>query len=91
MLIYAVGVLPFISHLKNPELHKQHWYANDSSCAASLLHIKEWFVRLLELGPSYGYFTEASKSIIFVKEQHLQEAKAIFFDLRVKLSLRVSF
>ena len=92
MLMHAIGVLPLISRLKNPELHKQNWYADDSSCAGSPLHIKEWFMRLLELGSSYAcYFTEHSKSIIVVKEQHLQEAKAIFFDLQVEVVLASRF
>ena len=42
---------------------------------------------LMELGPSYGYLVEPSKSIIIVKEQHLQEAKAIFSDLQVEVVL----
>ena len=74
MLRYTIGVFRLISHLKNPDLYKQNWYADDSACTGSLLHIKEWFLRLLELGPACGYFAELLKSIIVVKEQHLQEA-----------------
>ena len=91
MLIYAIGILPLVSRLKNPELHKQNWYADDSACAASFLRIKEWFVRFFELGPSYGYFAEPAKSIIVVKEQHLQEAKALFSDLQVEVVLASRF
>ena len=48
-------------------------------------------MRLLELGPSYGYFAEPAKSIIVVKEQHLQEAKALFSDLQVEVVLASHF
>ena len=41
MLMYAIGILPLVSRLKNPELHKKNWHAEDSACAASLLRIKE--------------------------------------------------
>ena len=87
MFMYAIGVLPLISRLKNPERHKQNWYADDSACAAPLAHIREWLVQLLEIGPSYGYFAEPSKSIVVVKEQHLQDARAIFSDLQVEVVL----
>ena len=89
--MYAIGVLPLISRLKNPERHKQNWYADDSACAASLAHIKEWLVQLLEIGPSYGYFAEPSKSIVVVKEQHLQDARTIFSDLQVEVVLSGRF
>ena len=87
MLKHAIGVLPLISHLKNTELHKQNWYADDSTCAAPLSHIREWIEQLLEIGLSYGYFAEPSKSIIVVKDQHLQDTKAIFCDLQVEVVL----
>ena len=48
-------------------------------------------MRLLEIGPSYGYFAEPSKSIIVVKEQHLQDTKTIFCDLQVEVVLAGCF
>ena len=91
MLMYAIGVPPLISRLQNPELHKQNWYADDTACAAPLSHIREWVVWLLEIGPLYGYFAEPSKSIVVVKEQHLQDAKAFFCDLQVEVVLAGRF
>ena len=44
-------------------------------------------MRLLEIGPLYGYFAKPSKSIIVVKEQHLQDAKDILCDLHVEVVL----
>ena len=44
-------------------------------------------MQLLEIGPSYGSLAEPSKSIILVKEQHLQDAKPIFCDLQVEVVL----
>ena len=46
---------------------------------------------LVEIGPSYAYFAEPSKSIIVVKKQHLQDAKAIFCDLEVEVVLASRF
>ena len=48
-------------------------------------------MRLLEIGLSYGYFAEPSKTIIVVKEQHLQDARVIFCDLQVEVVLAGCF
>ena len=91
MLMYAVGVCPLVSRLKDPAQHKQNWYADDSSCGGRLVQIKAWFTRLLEVGPSYGYFAEPAKSILVVKERHLEQAKSLFVDLQVQVVLSSRF
>ena len=73
--------------MKDPKQHKQNWYADDSACAGSLQNIKEWLSWLMEFGPSYGYYAEHSKSVIIVKEDHFQKAKALFADLQVEVVL----
>ena len=50
------------------------------------IRIREWLLQLLEIGPSYGHFAEPSKSVIVVKEQHLEETKIIFSDLQVEVA-----
>ena len=40
MLMYAIGVYPLISRLKDPASHKQNWYADDSACGSTLLRIR---------------------------------------------------
>ena len=87
MLMYAIGVLPLRSRVKNQERHKHNCYADDFTCPAPISHIREWLVWLLEIGPSYGYFAKPSKSIIVVKQQHLQDTKAIFCYLKVEVVL----
>ena len=69
LLMYAIGVLPLISRLKDPKRRKQNWYADDSACAGSLQNIKEWLLQLMEFGPSYGYYAEPSKSVIIIKDK----------------------
>ncbi len=91
MLAYSVGILPLISKLKDPSLHAQSWYADDSSCGGKLRRILNWFRQLLNLGPSYGYFAEPAKSVLIVKEEHLEEAALLFADLNVKVTLADRF
>ena len=91
MLMYAIGVLPLISRLKDPKQYKQNWYADDSACAGSLQNIKEWLLRLMEFGPSYGYYAEPTKSVIIVKEDQFQKATALFADLQVEVVLAGQF
>ena len=87
MFVYSIGILPLIRKLKDPTLYRQNWYADDSSCAGRLQRIREWFLKLLEVGPSYGYFAEPSKSLLVVKEDQLNEAKNVFSDLNVEITL----
>ncbi len=91
MLEYASAVYPLITRLKDPLRHKQIWYADDSSCAGLLRRIREWLLLLLEIGPSYGYLAEPSKSILVVKEQHFDAAQRLFADLQVTVVLASRF
>ena len=49
----AMPVLPLINALTDCN---QNWYADDSACAAKLMRLREWFDRLTELGPDFGYY-----------------------------------
>ena len=85
MLQYAVAIFPLITRLKNVLKHKQCWYPDDSCCVSQLVLIKHWFLLFLELGPFYGYFAEASKSVIVWKEQHLREANYLSANMEVSV------
>ena len=91
MPMYAIGVYPLISRLKDPASHKQNWYVDDSACGSTLLRIRACFLRLLELGPAFGYFAEPVKSVLVVKEEHLEQAEIMFADLQVKVVLASRF
>ena len=46
MLAYAIAILPLIRQLKNPALHTQNWFVDDSACSGLLIKIWRWFARL---------------------------------------------
>ena len=66
MMFYSVATLPLVQAWKGDGRWFQSWYADDSVCAGSLDDIRCWLDRLLEFGPSYGYFPEPRKSYLVV-------------------------
>ena len=62
MFLYAIGTLPLIRSLKNPDW-TQVWYADDASACGELTSIRRWFDLLLQCGPSYGYFQIPQKVV----------------------------
>ena len=47
------------------------WYADDGAAADKL---QDFFRRLCELGPTYGYFPEENKSILIVRSKDTVKA-----------------
>jgi len=76
MSIYGIAILPLISHLDG--LCRQLWFADDASAGGRVEFLREWWRKLKELGPAYGYHPNPSKTWLLVKEQCLEKAKDIF-------------
>ena len=86
MAMYAIGTLPLIQSLSNEGI-KQAWYANDSAACGSLVHLRSWWDHLAEVGPSYGYHPNASKTWLIVKEDKLEAATTAFEGTGVNITL----
>ena len=54
---------------------------------AKLRKIREWWDRVVENGPKYGYFPKAEKSWLVVKAEVEQEAIEIFKDTGVNITI----
>ena len=78
MLIYAIGTIPLISTLDHPRQGSHIWYADDTLACSDLPALKEWFQKLMKVGPSYGYYPEPSKCFIVVNANFLDEAHSLF-------------
>ena len=95
MAMYALGTKNLISELKSEnepsivnDTRKQVWYADDSYAIGMLRAIKEWWDKLNERGPKYGYFTNASKTTLVVKTQELYEiAQEMFLGTGIKINI----
>ena len=65
---------------------KQRWFADDAAAAGNLEAMKQWWDKLCERGPKFGYFVNPAKTWLVVKESHLNQAKATFCDSGVHVT-----
>ena len=77
MAMYAIGTTPLIHRLLTEDV-RQAWFADDASAAGDLHALRRWWDRLIEIGPEYGYFPNASKTWLIVKEESLSHAQDVF-------------
>ena len=84
MLLYAIGLLPLIRSLDDLK-RVESWYADDSACVAQLSDLQSWFKKLSDMGPKYGYFPEARKSVLVVGEKDFSLAEEVIGSLGVKI------
>ena len=66
--------------VKVPDCH-QPWYADDAGAGGKFNEILKYFTTLCDEGPARGYFPEPTKSILIVKPQSVEAAKAKFAHL----------
>ena len=74
MAKYALGVKPLIdvlSHSVDNKLCKQAWYADDSTTGGKIEELKKWWDKICEMGPKYGYYPKASKTLLILKDETL--------------------
>ena len=57
---------------------KQALYADDASAAGDIHSLRHWWDHLIQLGPDYGYYPNAPKTWLIVKEKILPLAETIF-------------
>ena len=84
--MYAVAISPLIRHLQDEEA-KQVWFADDATAGGELTRLRKWWDRIVELGPDYGYYPNASKTWLIVKESKLEEASTIFQETGVAITM----
>ena len=88
MAMYALGVVPLIRHLRTtvPDV-SQAWFADDATAVGSLKTFS-WWQHLSSVGPDYGYFTNATKTVLIVKPEHLSTAQVIFADSNIQITYK---
>ena len=79
MAIYAVAVSPLVGRLaESCPTVSQSWYADDASAADGLIPLREYWSKVEALGPGYGYYPNASKTVLLTKPDHLDSARHMF-------------
>ena len=84
MSMYAVGILPLIQQTNKNV--KQAWYADDATAVGKVSDLKAWWDDLVSKGPRLGYFVNASKTSLVVKESHLASATRFFENTNVNIT-----
>ena len=85
MAMYAIAVTPLIHRLKFVAT-KQVWFADDATAGGKLINLREWWDCLTNIGPDYGYFPNASKTWLIVKEGYKNEAASLFEGTQVAIT-----
>lgn len=81
MALYALALSPMIQRLdQSCPSTKQSWYADDGAAADDLMSLRRYCKVLEEIGPGYGYFPNARKTVLPTKPEHLDTAQHIFAD-----------
>ena len=75
--MYAISTTPLIHRLMTEDT-KQAWFADDASAAGDLHALRRWWDHLIRIGPEYGYYPNAPKTWLIVKEESYVQAQAVF-------------
>ena len=85
MAMYAIAITPLIKDLEDKSV-KQIWYADDATACGKISNLKTWWDEMTKKGPEYGYFPNAAKTWLVVKEEKLEEAHSIFRGTNVSIT-----
>ena len=85
--MYALGTVSLINVLSDDHI-KQIWYADDATACGSLLDLRRWWDSLVSIGPDFGYFPNALKICLIVKDSFYDSAVSIFQDSGVCISVK---
>ena len=78
MAMYALASLPLSRRIDPLKSVKQVWYADDCTAGGSLGDLHQWWMKLTNLGPKYGYHPNPAKTILLVKPDQYNRAKHLF-------------
>ena len=87
MSFYACNTTPLISLLHSKNVCNQAWFADDSAAAGNLQGIRAWWNCLNENGPTMGYYPNAGKTWLILKnENNIERARVVFEGTNVNVT-----
>lgn len=88
MAVYAIAIIPMIFMIMEVVNEtKTVAYADDVTAAGELFSLRRWWNQLCLLGPKFGYFPEATKSWLIVKNDVFKKANMVFSDSSVNITI----
>ena len=84
MPFYAIATAPLIKRLDH--IVPQVWYADDAAGVGKLADLRKWWDEICSIGPQFGYFPNANKTWLVVKDGHSNTAEEIFAGSGVKIT-----
>ena len=91
MAIYAIAISPLLDILiatTVDERSKMAAFADDVSAGGKIESLREWWSRLIEVGPKYGYYPQPTKSWLIVKQEQLVKARTVFEGTGVQITTK---
>ncbi len=82
MAMYAIAIIKKLSK----EHTKQVWFADDASASGDLHSLRKWWDTLNNIGADYGYYPNASKTWLVVKNGCQIKANEVFGNTEVRIS-----
>ena len=76
MLLYAFATIPLIKMIEADAT--QVWYTDDTAAAGKIEDFRHWWDKLSAEVQSFGYFTNASKTRLVIKDYCLEKATSAF-------------
>ena len=68
------------------QITQQNSSIYDITAAGKIIQLKHWWDTLCELGPKFGYYPEAHKSWLIIKEHTREHANVTFKDTNIQIS-----
>ena len=84
MGMYALATVPLINNLRKKS--NQFWFADDATGSGKIDGLWNWWTTLKEIGPAYGYFPQAHKTWLLVKETAVEKARLRFGSTGVNIT-----
>jgi len=86
MAFYALATIPLANACSVQQLEGEAWFADDATGSGKILSIRKWWSLLEEEGPKYGYFVNAKKTWLLVKEEFFITAVQAFSGTNVRIT-----
>ena len=93
MSIYLIAIIPLVLMIieimsTSPDnTSKMVAYADDFTAGSTVKDLKYWWGTLCELGPKFGYYTEASNTWLIIKNNFYDIANTTFKRTKINVTL----